>query len=56
MTEHNTIILPASEYKNLVIQDVRCAILEGLLRKQGYINTDEIMVVLGIEETEKENG
>ena len=54
--EHNTIVLSATEYKRLVIFEERCAIIEGILRKAGFITDTELRVILGIEETEGENG
>ena len=56
MTEHNTIVISESEYKDLVIQAERCRIIKAIVTGNEFITEGDLKAILDIAETEGENG
>lgn len=52
--ENNTITITLKEYKSLLLMSAKTAIIKEMFAKSKYVSTDDIKLILDIEE--KENG
>lgn len=51
----NKITITVDEYKSLLLLSAKAAIIKDLLARNKYVSTDDLKVILDIEETGKEN-
>lgn len=51
----NKIIITVDEYKSLLLLSAKAAIIKDLVARNKYVSTDDLKVILDIEETGKEN-
>lgn len=48
----NKITISIDEYRELLKEAERAAVIRKLVKKDGYANTGDVKAILGIEETE----
>lgn len=48
----NTITISLKEYKNLLLMSAKTAIIKDMVAKGKYVSTEDIKMILDIEETE----
>lgn len=48
----NTITITLSEYKALLLMSAKTAIIKDLVAKNKYVSTEDLKLILDIEETE----
>jgi hypothetical protein len=51
----NKITITVDEYKSLLLLSAKAAIIKDLVARNKYVSTDDLKVILDIEETGKEN-
>lgn len=54
MNEKDTVTIPRDEYDALIAIENNTRTLERLARKNGYMNIDDALVILGFEPIEEE--
>ncbi|MBQ8279585.1 MAG: hypothetical protein IJZ23_07065 [Roseburia sp.] len=50
-----TVIVPKSEYEELIRKSEQNGIIKGLLKKNKYVGQEDLKVILDMEESEEEN-
>lgn len=48
-----TVTVPKPEYEKLVRDSERLDIIEAMLKKNGYVSSGDVKIILGIEESEE---
>ena len=48
-----TVTVPKPEYEELVRDSERLDIIEAMLKKNGYVSSGDVKIILGIEESEE---
>lgn len=51
----NTITISVKEYKSLLLMAAKTAIIKEMVANGKYVSTDDIKLVIGVEEKENDN-